>query len=1361
MRRTTACLLSASLLLHSALPSATIIWSGNGDGTRWFDANNWFPPAGSSTPRVPLASDDVQIVAQTNETVVIDVASAFARSIDTGGDGRLTIATALLLSDTDTTSTISMPVTLEQSATLTSLDPVVFAERVTSNGGILDGQNEGEFILQKQLIINRPAPFQRGLAINNADVLCNGGAEWFAGEVQLSDTNFIGTASELRFPLGTTLEIGPGGVMSGGTLRMEEGSFVVMQNRTEEARIDSLLLATGATFGRLGGPGRLLLSNLVAEECNLDGVIITESASLLSPLMQLTDCTMRDMRVEGRGESIQQSLKLTLVGLTLVDGLVIHTTSIRPDNELATVEVVGGSSLLASNFGESANSEVTIDNGRIIGSGTLEIETGSELDVADSLDVPGTKNFLTAPTQVFGLLHVPRFHKITDPTGATTPRVTIEKGGVLRAQRETNVELSVDCHGAIEIGNLTDPGPVDPDPDRVVTCTGKWQILPGGTAEVAELTQWFFSGGSVTSSTSLEVPGGGKVTLGEGSELTVANGNLFGELIAPPSAFFTVDRGRFRIRNGSRFDPQDVEIIGENFENNNETFDPELIIEAPFTIPRLRMSGDCNISGPPVTVTEFLSMKGGELKIPGGDFTLAATATAILNGEFTSTSGMAVRIGNGTRFMNRGAITWTSTFAPIFRSTATASFVNEGTMLLDTNDSTFGSGAFINRGTIEKVGALTNSVLRDILHESGLIENEAGRLVLSGGELRAQVRTLETGRTAGSNGVRLTEGCALTGDGTFGIDAEVFVEADVPARNVVIDNGIGVLRGAGNMLVDGEFRWADGDINMGATGGLTILPGATLLMEPADPLALNNFWRSGIIDNFGTAIWSDAGNANLFAEKPAAFNNRDTGEFFINGRGRLFFTTNEANRISVANEGVLLRGPGAARRGDTGPDETGLGFNLTNSGAITLESGLARVEGTFVQNGGELNFNGGSLQHLGIDSNGAPVLQTGAMQFNDGAINVNAPGTIMGEVRVNGDTEVLINGTTWIIAGKFGIEGVMTVIDGKVVHFSQGLDGFPSPQQEPALYEGSLFVRVGLLGFGSEWFGDVTFTPQSFTEVVGARFLVAGAFKGLGRMRFNGKCELQHFGRGVSAPGVASATRGATAPQEEPAIYAGEVTVEGEGGTISGEAVLTTSATLRVEGAPFVTEGPLTIEGQAILNGGTLTNKGRTPGGDPAPQAEPIILRSATVQVTADSEIDGDMTLEGTANQFVVKPGATLTAAVTQLDLTSAALTIETVGGATPRAGKLKARRRSPNRGGDGEIVLGGVFNLSFVGTPEQPMPPNTTFRAVEAAALTGSFGSVSGLTVPGGTFATSQGPTFFALTLGGPSSATNGWLLY
>jgi hypothetical protein len=479
-------------------------------------------------------------------------------------------------------------------------------------------------------------------------------------------------------------------------------------------------------------------------------------------------------------------------------------------------------------------------------------------------------------------------------------------------------------------------------------------------------------------------------------------------------------------------------------------------VEVPWTL-----SGGTLACAAPLTVRDVLNWNSGTVSGAGDVLvegvlnwsagTLSGTGVlGVTNGASFSVS------GSGGKALARVVENWGTAVWSGGNIDARGGVVNNraGGVWELAGDQYFDDGVFNNQGTLVKTAgeAASQSTFRNVyssvgyFHNSGLVELQAGRLLLQVGGAQAGPFAVGTNTVLGfsSGTFSFGAGTSVTGEGrvqldgvTVNVTAPVAVEvpwtlsggtlacaAPLTVRDVLNWNS-GTVSGAGDVLVEGVLNWSAGTLS--GTGVLGVTNGASFSVSGSGGKAL-----ARVVENWGTAVWS-GGNIDA---RGGVVNNRPGGVWEL--AGDQYFDDGVFN-----NQGTLVKTAGEAASQSTFRNVYSSVGYFHNSGLVELQAGRLYLNvggahrGSFaLATGTTLAFAGGThalAEGCGFGGLGTVRFQTPIQLGTDidfGALNVILEGsaTLSGDYLLSNRPDGTITfAKSMTVPGSLRIEGTLSL----------------------------------------------------------------------------------------------------------------------------------------------------------------------------------------------------------------------------------------------------------------------------------------------------------------------------------------------
>ncbi|HUJ79293.1 MAG TPA: LamG-like jellyroll fold domain-containing protein [Nitrospiria bacterium] len=655
-----------------------------------------------------------------------------------------------------------------------------------------------------------------------------------------------------------------------------------------------------------------------------------------------------------------------------------------------------------------------------------------------------------------------------------------------------------------------------------------------------------------------------------------------------------------------------------------------------------------NVAGAALNLTAnqtISSLSGGGAT--GGNVTLVANTLTV--GDATSTTYSGV-ISGGGKIIKQGTGTLSLTAVNTYSGTTT---ISAGTLSANSS-SALGSGTASNTliftgGTLQAAGTITSPAARGVTLTAtgvidtngqtvslagvisgagGLTKNGVGTLTLAGtaantysGTTTVNGGELDLSKTAGLNAV---PGALVIGDGT-GSDTVKLINANQiadAAAVTIASSGVLDLNGRTETIGSlGDGSPAGGAVTSGAAGAITLTTGGNNGSTTFSGVISDGSGTVALVKQ-GTGTWTVAGNngysgATLISQGilTAAANNAlgsNLGATTVSSGASLSFSGGIT--YSTA-ETVTINGAGAA--GTAGAINNSSGTNSfagpivlaipstigSSAGSLTLGGGitgagmdltLGGAGGGVV--GGVIGTTTGTVTKTGTGTwtlagnntySGATSINQGTLQLGAAGDGTDGPlGTITGNTTVAGGATLDANGVTLSTAEPLTLNGTGVGANGALVNGSGTAATYGGPV--------TLGSNSSLGGSGDLTVAGVIGGAFNLTKV-GANALTLSN----GNNSYTG---MTTVGAGTLKLGAAGS------PPNSPL------------GTTAGGTVVSSGATLDLNGMTLATAEPLTLNGAGVGANGALVNGS----GTAATYSGPVTLAS-----TAAAGGAGDMTLSG------------------------------------------------------------------------------------------------------------------------------------
>ncbi len=717
--------------------AADLVWT-NASGGNWSARTNWSPN------QVPGPADHVQIVTAGSYSVILDADASVAQL--TLGDGSGTPTLVVTPATRRLTVTNGLTVT---------------AGAVLRQGGVLTGalvRVEGRCDWTGGTLVGLPGDSLRLEIANGGRLNLTNNA---TRTLQRATVTNLGT---VRWTVGTlTATAGDNALQNGGTFDFDlaaDTSWTVSGTATA-TRIENL---AGGLLQK-SGAGDLTLNAVFAN----DGAVQIDGGSIVFPRggtnrAQLTVSAGTTLQFSG-GQVDLEAGALSASGTNLISGTaIVHLRSGAALNFPGMLFLNGGTFELNSGL-PAALGALRLGSGTLRGSDTVEVSgamswaagtlDGLEINARGTLDFPGTATrSFTSGT-------------IRNHSSATW------SGGVL--QRAGGAADSVfENLGTFELNGA-----------------GNWSNTSGDHARLINRGVLRKSDGAGTTlGFRFEQPSGGRSEVTDGSVTFHGGGFSAGVFETGANGTTRFDLGAFELQSGAEVRGGGLLRIA------NSTFDIQSGVVSAANSGLLEVAGNVSLRLAAGLVFEVdrLILNGGFLEGPGRLSVAGQTdwrTTSLRNGIYLDCHGgltmtnspVSSRGFNQATLRNAGLARWTtgqlgSSTGPVLitnapggtfevgdgmrwtdSSSGSALLANDGKFIrLAGGGLTHLGGDFVNRGTNELRGLL------ELKSNSGTYTQTAGRTILTGGTLRAQLAVAIDGGTVEGNGTidaTLTNGGSL------------------------------------------------------------------------------------------------------------------------------------------------------------------------------------------------------------------------------------------------------------------------------------------------------------------------------------------------------------------------------------------------------------------------------------------------------------------------------------------------------------------------------------------------------------------------------------------------------------------------
>ena len=719
-------------------------------------------------------------------------------------------------------------------------------------------------------------------------------------------------------------------------------------------------------------------------------------------------------------------------------------------NESAGTVVVETGTLQLSNGGSNANSAgtaFTVDNGGTLyfPSGTFTFDGNTAMSVSGSgqVDLSGATLITDGILSVSGL----------DFSGGTIDG----NGSVSLSGTDTwsggtdNALLMVNSNATLDVTNYgvvlgTSNSSADLDNYGTVDMTESGAFTLYDSSAINNEANGVFNlndGGSVSyegsSGAVLNNDGLLKQTYNGGvgfSNVPLVNESA-GTVVVETGTLNLYDGGSNANSSGTAFTVDDGAAL--NFADGTFTFDGNATAS-------VSGNGQIDLSGGTLTTNGGLSISGldfsggtidgnGSVSLSGTDTWSGGTDNALLVVNSNATldvTNYGVTLGtrsvSGPNLDNYGTVDMTASGAFTLYDSATIN--NEANGVFDLNDGgSVNDGdstavAFNNDGLMEKTYNAGGGLNLPLINESaGTVVVETGTLQLSNGGSNAN--SAGTAFTVDNGGTLYFPSGTFTFDGNTAMSVSGSGQVDLSGATLITDgilsvSGLdfsgGTIDGNGSVSLSGTDTWSGGTDN------------ALLMVNSNATLDVTNYGvvlgtsnSSADLDNYGTVDMTESGAFTLYDS--SAINNEANGVFNLNDGGSVSYE---------GSSGAVLNNDGLLEKTDDSNSNFYLplvnesaGTVVVDSGALQLNEGAtnANSSGTaFSAAGGNLQFNGGTLTFASSTSMSAT--NEGSIQFDGGTYAFESNAAFLS---TGGGQVELTNGGTLAIEDGLTIAGTLTL----------------------------------------------------------------------------------------------------------------------------------------------------------------------------------------------------------------------------------------------------------------------------------------------------------------------------------------------
>ncbi len=436
--------------------------------------------------------------------------------------------------------------------------------------------------------------------------------------------------------------------------------------------------------------------------------------------------------------------------------------------------------------------------------------------------------------------------------------------------------------------------------------------------------------------------------------------------------------------------------------------------------------GSFDLNGHSLTLPNAVQL-GGLVSTIGGGGTLATSAVASV--PASDNGGIALRLADGVSWINTGLVLETGVVSLGSTASDSATIINQPGALfglsvdqtgLLTAAAASANFAFVNNGTLAKLGGTGISSLLVPVTNSGLIVANTGTLeLLAGGVLGGSI-----GGDVGS--VHLAGAFALPAGTSSVVNFAGDVQFGSAAHNMALLTGAGTLTSTGTValtawgdvqvLLGNGATWqnagtvlAAADLGVGVTSGdsarLVNQPGA--LFAFTDDIAVKVFAPGGNYSFVNSGILSKTGGTQISHVGVAMY---DTGQIVVSS-GTLQFDAGGSFAGQVSGVGALAFGGGTATLTAAG---TIASDALLINGGTLIQAGAVMTPGSVVISNGLLQLANGRVAAAGLSvaigttvqgygTLATPIADSGFVRATGGTLAVTGSVTGTGFVEVAAD----------------------------------------------------------------------------------------------------------------------------------------------------------------------------------------------------------------------------------------------------------------------------------------------------------------------------------------------------------------------
>jgi ribosomal protein L35AE/L33A len=471
--------------------------------------------------------------------------------------------------------------------------------------------------------------------------------------------------------------------------------------------------------------------------------------------------------------------------------------------------------------------------------------------------------------------------------------------------------------------------------------------------------------------------------------------------------------------------------------------------------------------------------------------------------------------------------------------------------------------SFVNSGTLKKSGGTGSNYVGIAVTNTGTLRVDSGTLNLTVGSSGAGGRVLSNGATLElSGGTHTLSATSLpTGTGTLLLDGGTVgmaVSATL-SSTVGLTMSSGGLSGPGALTVSGAMIWSGGQV----ANNLTVAVGATLTLTGCcgQPRLFGNLTNKGTVVNTLSSY--------MYVGNGATLTNIGTFDFQSDSSVYVYDSTTP----SFVNSGTLKKS------GGTGTSY--LGFSVTNTGTLRVDSGTLTLAGGSSGTGSRVLSNGSTLELSGgTHTFGATSVPTGTgtMLVDGGTAAMNANVTVSATVGLTVTNGALSGAGALTVAGAMNWSGGqiannLTVALGATLSLSGGGQQFSGNLTNKGTVVSTLTSYM-YVGNGGTLTNIGTFDFQSDAQVY-VYDSTTPSFVNSGTLKKSG-------GTGTTYLGIVLANTGTVR------VDSGELDIVAKGPTLGGSFLVATGSVLGLGGSDvtFSSSSAITGGGGIKVTGG-------------------------------------------------------------------------------------------------------------------------------------------------------------------------------